>query len=101
MWLVGCGSDGGTSRATEFTAGDVVTVSESSPFAECSADADPDATHFPGSEVEREQAFLPSVEVSDDGTVGLASAGSDFFALPSITTDGDPADTVLIPIRGR
>ncbi|MBW2545968.1 MAG: exo-alpha-sialidase [Deltaproteobacteria bacterium] len=33
--------------------------------------------------------------------VGLAAAGSDFFALPSVTTPDDPADTVLIPIRGR
>lgn len=119
--------------------------------------------------VEREQAFLPSVEVSDDGTVGvtyynfendtpgdtrsdadvwfihchpdfaecddpaewseskrvtavsfdyqaapdsnrgyflgdyvgLAAAGSDFFALPSVTTESDPADTIFVPIRGR
>ncbi|MBW2381311.1 MAG: hypothetical protein JRG70_17495, partial [Deltaproteobacteria bacterium] len=33
--------------------------------------------------------------------VGLAAAGSDFFALPSITTEDDPADVVFIPIRGR
>lgn len=116
---------------------------------------------------EREQAFIPSVEVSDDGTIGvtyfsfendtpgdarsdtdvwfihchpdaggcsdpsqwsdaqrltassfdyqaapqsnlgyfvgdymgLASAGSDFFGLLSVTTDDDPADVIWVPIR--
>jgi hypothetical protein len=33
--------------------------------------------------------------------VGLAAAGSDFFALPSVTTAEDPANVLLIPIRGR
>ena len=123
----------------------------------------------PADSFEREQAFLPSVEVSADGTigityynfqndtpgdarsdtdvwfihchpddgdctdpaqwseairltaesfdyqlapssdrgfflgdyVGLATAGSDFFALPSVTTPDDPANAVLIPIRGQ
>jgi len=50
--IVGCGSDGSSGPATEFTAGDAVTVSEGSPFAECSADANPEATFFPDSEIE-------------------------------------------------
>lgn len=120
---------------------------------------------------EREQAFLPSVEVSDDGTIGvtyynfqndtpgdsrsdtdvwfihchpddgncndpstwseptrltatsfdyqaapllqgdleiflgdyigLASAGSDFFGLLSVTTESDPADVVFVPVVGQ
>ena len=33
--------------------------------------------------------------------VGLAAAGSDFFALPSITTDSDPADAVFPVCLGR
>lgn len=33
--------------------------------------------------------------------MGLASAGSDFFALLSVTTDEDPADVVFVPIRAQ
>ncbi|MBW1758500.1 MAG: exo-alpha-sialidase [Deltaproteobacteria bacterium] len=50
--IVGCGSDGSSGPATEFTPGDAVTVSKGSPYAECSADANPEATFFPDSEVE-------------------------------------------------
>jgi len=32
---------------------------------------------------------------------GLTSAGGDFFAFFSVTGDGDPANTVFVPIRGR
>ena len=33
--------------------------------------------------------------------VGLTSAGSDFFAFFSVTTDDDPANAVFVPIRGQ
>ncbi|MBW1906328.1 MAG: exo-alpha-sialidase, partial [Deltaproteobacteria bacterium] len=50
--VVGCGSDGGNTLPTEFVPGDTVTVSKGSPFAECSADLDPELPFFADSEVE-------------------------------------------------
>ena len=32
---------------------------------------------------------------------GLTSAGNDFFALFSVTTINDPANSIFVPIRGR
>ncbi|MBW2160455.1 MAG: hypothetical protein JRH14_10935, partial [Deltaproteobacteria bacterium] len=50
--VVGCGSDGGDALPTEFVPGDLVPVSKGSPFAECSADLDPELPFFADSEVE-------------------------------------------------
>lgn len=51
-------------------------------------------------------SLAPSVSGSNAGLflgdyVGLATAGNDFFAFFSVTTDDDPANAIFVPIRAR
>ena len=56
----GCGSDAGNSRLTTFEVGDAVTVSQTSPFAECTADLDPNVPFVANAEVEPWLAINPT-----------------------------------------